>query len=421
MAKKSVELRQKKKAIYDEAQKLHVDITDGKIELSSEVRSKWDKMNADMEDLDSQIKTIEAMEARAAKEAAAALGEGRTDPLSGKPNGAEERSYDDQFMEVLRNGFKDEEVRSLNSNYRLGVHHKVEKRGTDPQSASTSALGGLLVPTTWAASIEKEMQAYGEVLGAVNTFTTTGGGTINFPYSSDFSKGAIIAENTAAVVQDVNWATKAIGAYKYTSNQIVVPYELFQDAAYDVGAEVSSKTAERIGRILAEHVTTGDGSSKPTGILTAAAASGQTTTGAAITTTLITELEHSVNRAHRNKATARFMMHDSTLKAIKLLSIGSSDDRPLWRISVREGEPDTINGYGYVVNDEMPELSGSVGDKVMAFGDFSKYRLRQVGGYRLMRLNELGALSDNTIFIAYARFDGNLIISNAIKTLAKGA
>lgn len=419
MAKKSVELRQKKASIWKEANELTGKIESSTGKLTPEERSKWDQMNAEMLELDQQIKDIEIVEARSIEFANNAREGSEAEDVKGK-TGAEKRTYEERFMEIVKRGMNERDIKQLNAEYRLGKGHNVEYRGTDTQVVGTSNLGGLLVPQTWANSIEKQMTAYGEVLDAVTRFTTTGGGTINFPYYTEASKGKIIAENTATIVDDISWATKSIGAYKYTSDQIVVSSELFEDAAYDVGAEVTAVTAERIGRILAEHVTTGTGSGQPTGILTSATASGDTVAVfGAIDTAAITALEHSVNRAHRNKANARFMFADSILEAIKILDIGSADGRPLWRMSVRDGEPDTINGYQYIVNDEMPTFGAN--NKIMAFGDFSKYKLRQVGGYRLMRLNELGALSDNTIFLAYARFDGNLIISDAIKTLADKA
>lgn len=377
--KKSVELRAQKKAIWDQANELTAKIDSGTGQLSPEERTKWEQMNKDMNALDVQIKDAEIIEARSLEFAKNANENGDTKKIKSKEE--EKRSYEEHFMQVFRgSGLDKHEARALNQDYYLGVKHRVEHRAaTDPQSAipaTNPELGGYLVPETWAQSIEKEMQVYGEVLGAVSTFTTTQGGIINFPYQSDFSKGKIIAENTAATVNNVEWATKSIGAYKYTSDQIVVPYELFQDAAYDIAAEVTAKTAERIGRIVAEHVTKGTGSGQPTGILTAATASGKTTAvSGSIDVTAVTNLEHSVDRAYRNKANARFMFHDDVLEALKLLTIGSADDRPLWRMSTREGEADTINGYRYVVNNEMPTFGTT--NKIMAFGDFSKYRLRQ--------------------------------------------
>lgn len=414
--KKSVELRAKKKAIWDQANELTGKIDSGTGTLSTEERAKWDQMNTDMVALDVQIKDAEIIEARSLEFAKNA--DANSEAL--KLKGDEKRSYEERFMDIVNGGMNERDIKSLNSEYRLGKNHNIEERGTATQVVGTSTLGGLLVPTTWANSIEKQLTAYGEVLDAVTRFTTTGGGTINFPYYTEASKGKIIAENTATIVDDIAWATKSIGSYKFTSDQIVVSSELLEDAAYDVAGEVTMVTAERIGRILSQYVTTGTGSGQPTGILTSATASGDTVAVFnAIDVAAVTALEHSVNRAHRNKATARFMFADTILESLKLLSIGSADDRPLWRMSVREGEPDTINGYRYIVNDEMPTFGAN--NKIMAFGDFSKYKLRQIGGYRLMRLNELGALSDNTIFLAYARFDGNLIISDAIKTLADKA
>ena len=125
------------------------------------------------------------------------------------------------------------------------------------------------------------------------------------------------------------------------------------------------------------------------------------------------DLIHSVDPAYRRSPQAAFMMNDATLAAIKKLSIGSGDDRPLWVPSMRDGAPDTIEGFRYAINPDMANLGTAT--KPIAFGDWSKYIIRTVGTQTLLRLNERYADSLTTGFLLYGRFDGKLLNTSAIK------
>lgn len=420
MASKAQELLEKRAKVWEEAKALKEKIASEERGIKPDEKEKWEKMMSKMDDLKEESDIELKYEQRQKEMAENALITGNATEVRGEPAPSEERAYQELFYSAISKGATKEELRSINNEYRLGLDYKVEKRAvTDPMSTSVPAEGGLLVPQLWGQGIDREMKTFGEIIGAARMYTTATGAPINRIYKDEFVKGGIIGENTTADKRNMEFKTKTIGAFKYTSFQIPVSYELLQDSAYNVEQEITMEVGERIGRILAEHMTTGDGLGKPEGVLPAAAASGKTTTGATISAPLLNDLEHSVDRAYR--LNAKYMMHDSTILAIKNLEIGSGDSRPLWKPSVIAGQPDTINGYGYITNNEMPELTAATGAKVIAFGDFNKYELRQVGGYRLRRLNELGALEDQVIFIAYARFDAKLIIPNSIKTLAKGA
>ena len=131
----------------------------------------------------------------------------------------------------------------------------------------------------------------------------------------------------------------------------------------------------------------------------------------------LVDLEHSVDPAYR--AEAEFMFHDDTLKVLKKLK--DADGRPLWLPGVAVREPDTILGYNYVINQDMPIMAANA--KSILFGDFSKYMIRDVMDLMLLRLVERYADFAQVGFIAFSRHDGDLLDAgtNPIKHYANSA
>jgi HK97 family phage major capsid protein len=115
------------------------------------------------------------------------------------------------------------------------------------------------------------------------------------------------------------------------------------------------------------------------------------------------------------------MLNDSTVKAIRQLEIGSADSRPLWQPSLRDGEPDTIHGYKYYVNNDMDNVGSGVSSVVALFGDFSKYCVRMSKDLTLKPLFERYADEMVVAYFMYCRADGELMDAAAIKKLALAA
>ena len=109
------------------------------------------------------------------------------------------------------------------------------------------------------------------------------------------------------------------------------------------------------------------------------------------------------------------MLNDTSLALIKKIAFNSSDARPLWQLSMRDGEPDRIEGFPYIVNQDM--ASFGAGNKPIAFGDFSHYIIRMAGDTTFVRLDERYMDALLVGFLAYQRSDGELIDTNAIKIL----
>ncbi len=67
------------------------------------------------------------------------------------------------------------------------------------------------------------------------------------------------------------------------------------------------------------------------------------------------------------------------------------------------------------MNDDFPAIGA--GNKSIAFGDWSRYIVRQVGGVNVMRLDERFADALSVGFVGWWRIDGKLMDSSAIKVI----
>ena len=291
-------------------------------------------------------------------------------------------------------------------------------RGTSTQITVTDSLGGYLVPMDFSNELEKRMKYYGGMLNACRILRTAAGERIEWPTIDDTgTTGSQTSESSPSIaVSDLTVGQKLLDAYTYDSGIIKTSVQLLQDSYFDLEAEVSGFFAERLGRKLNADLTTANGSDKPNGIITAVTAAGTLTTAAddaTISRGDLVDLIHSVDLAYR--ANGAFMMNDSTVKAIRKLSFGSADDRPLWVQSMRDGQPDTIEGFRYFVNNDMAAIGG--GNKSVLFGDFNKYVIRIVQDMVMVPLRELYMASLQVGYISYMRADGELIQPNAVYAL----
>lgn len=290
-----------------------------------------------------------------------------------------------------------------------------EQRGTSTLVSSTQNLGGYAMPEEWSSELYKTMVWYGGVLEACGiSYHSTGGGDLHLPKVNDTSNtGAIIAQGIGDAVLDTTFSELVLSAYTYTSKMIKVSWEMFEDVAFNPDVEVRQIAAERLGRITNTHFTTGDNSGKPHGVATASALGKNAASATAVTVNELIDLIHSVDKAYRSGPKVGFMWNDTTLAALKKLTFGTGDDRPLWQPSIREGEPDRFEGYRYTINNDMANMA--TGQKSILFGDFSKYKIRQVGGYNMARSTERYIDERAVVFFITARFDADLIDTTAIK------
>lgn len=280
-------------------------------------------------------------------------------------------------------------------------------------STTTGSEGGLTVATEYMRELEKAQKAYGGLFEVASSIQTATGATMNFPTADATAEvGAIIAQNATVGRVDTTFSNVALDVYKYTSNDIAVPWELIQDSFIDIEAYIQEVLAARLGRILHTHCTTGTGTGQPRGVVTAAALGKTGTTGQTLTVTYddLVDLEHSVDPAYRNLPGVAFMMHDSSLKVIRKLK--DSQNRPIfvpgYETGVPGGQPDKLLNRQVVINQDVATMAANA--KSILFGAFSKYKVRRVMDLTMFRMTDSAFTRASQVgFVAFQRLGGNLI------------
>lgn len=373
-------------------------------ESAADYDAQFDRAESDERAISKQIEALQRIEADERRAAADHLEDlDRRGTPAGGGDGGKKIAYRDAFRQwFIDPAGLNQEMRAL----------LVEHRGTNTQVAGTTTLGGYTIDTELFNQIERSMKDYSGIAQAADIIYTAGGNVLYVPTEDDTStEASLIAEAGSITVQDLTFGQKQLDAYKYAT-QMKISWELMQDSAFNMEAEINNAFAPRFGRAMNSSCTTGTGSSQPNGVVTAASAGKTTASASAFTFAEITDLIHSVDPAYR--VNGSFMFNDAILAAIKKLSIGTGDARPLWQPSLREGEPDRIEGYRYYINQGMASTVATA-TKIMLFGDFSKYKIRLVKDLTTLRLNERYADNGLVGYIGYMRWDGECVNTSAIK------
>jgi HK97 family phage major capsid protein len=274
------------------------------------------------------------------------------------------------------------------------------------QSSGTNSEGGYTVDSMIADRIVEQMAYYGGMRDACTVISTSTGGTLNYPTNNDTANvGEWLAENTGASAQDTVFGNVALGAHKASSDYILVSNELIQDSAFDIEAYLTNLLAKRLGRLTNTGYTTGSGSGQPTGIDDVSTFGATTAATTTITVGEYLDLKHSVDRDYRTNGA--WMINDSTLLDLKKKTIASGDDRPLWQPSYVTGEPATIDGDRYYINNDLPDIAA--GAHSVLYGDFSQYVIRDTQGVSILRSEHLNMLANQMTYVGFLRTDGNLI------------
>lgn len=282
-----------------------------------------------------------------------------------------------------------------------------EQRALSTLNTGSPVDGYYTISAEMLRPLEVALLAFGGMRVRSTILRTDTGASLPIPTVNDTgNKGEILAENTIVNQQDVSFNQLTLDAYKYSSKMILVSVELLQDNAINLPEFLGRALGERIGRITNDHFTTGTGSSQPKGLLAATTASGVQLAAQTPTYAEMVSIQHSVDPAYR--VNGAWMFSDSMLAEIKKI-VDASTGRPIWMPTMIGSEPDTILGDPYVINQSMAAAAGSGAGKSIAYGDLSKYIVRDVRQITLLRLDERFADYHQVAFLAFSRHDGDLL------------
>lgn len=357
--------------------------------LDATERESVDRAFAHMDELKARIDDMRSLSEREAEiaEATEAHVEARTisEPVV-------EQSDDNDVLRSLARG----EMRSYN----------FEKR--DVTKGST----GSPVPTSFYDEVILLAREVGPMLRVSTVLNTAGGEKLQIPSLSAYSTGTITTEGNTIGESDPTFNSFVeLEAYKY-SFLTQVSTELLEDSAVDLTSLMATQVGNALGFAVNSALTTGDGSSKPKGVV-AAAGSGVagTTSGGLFTYDDLVELIYSTDAAAR--ALPGFAVMASTSAIVDMRTLQDGAGNFVFSPTLDAATADRVLGYPLIENPAMAAVGTSA--KSVIAGHMPSYFVRQVGGIRLDRSDDYAFADGLVTFRATFRVDGDLPQTSHIK------
>lgn len=367
-------------------------------DFSAEEEGAWQKGNADIAAIDERLSVLLDAEQRTADIEAALAKYG---PVEAP---AAPLTVEDE-MRALGRG----EVRS--------VVVPAERRDL---TKGTATAGGNTVPTSFFGQVWEHMIESSAILQAGATVINTASGeNLEIPVTTAHSSGALITEGSTLTESDPAFAKRTLGAYKYGLS-IQVSSELVADTGFDLLGYLARQAGRAVGNALGTDLVTGNGSSKPSGIVQTASTgvTGGTTVSGAFTADNLIDLHFSVIAPYRASTSCAWIMRDATLASVRKLK--DSQNQYLWQPGLQVGAPDVLLGKPVYTDPNVAAVATSA--KSVIFGDISTYYVRLAGGVRFERSDDFAFQNDLVTFRAIVRGDGILADqTGAVKVFVGGA
>ena len=423
MSERLQELRERRRVLWEEAKTLLTEAEAHNRDMGADEHARYEALVADVDGLTREIGNRERAES-----IEQTLSQAQPEPKIERDRPAADggrvpgsTTYDVAFRQWLRGGMGNLDGAQQRMMRQYAASSAIDPREQRALGIATGGAGGYTVPQGFLRKITEYQKLFGGVRANANVIQTAAGNALPWPAIDDTANvGAILAENTGMTQQDVAFTTKTLNAYMYTSLLVLVSYQLLEDTAFDLEANLGQWLGTRIGRIQNTHFTVGTGTGQPEGIQTNSVIGTTLATGNTTSVTYggLIDLISSVDPAYRQGGNAKFMMSDTALATVRKLT--DSQNRPLWEPSVQAGYPDMLLGYPIVINQDMPVPAANA--KSILFGDFTAgYIIRDVLGIQVTRLDERYADALQVGFFAFARADGKPDNTAAYKALKQSA
>lgn len=282
----------------------------------------------------------------------------------------------------------------------------------------TATAGGNTVPTSFYGLLQEHLIENSAIRRSnVSVLTTDGGEDLQVPKTTAHPTAGIIAEGGVITESDAAFGQVTLGAFKYAfSTQVSA--ELEADTGVDLMGYLARIGGEALANGSGEHFITGSGSGQPNGVVTASTAgvTGGTGAAGAFTADNLIDLYYSVIAGYRQRGT--WLMSDAGIKAVRKLK--DANNQYLWQPGLSVAEESTLLGRPILSDTNVADPALSA--KSVAFGDLSRYMIRDVRGVRVERSVDFAFQNDLVTWRFIARTDGDLIdTTGAVKHFVGGA
>ena len=364
--------------------------------VSAEDAATYDKMVETVDQLGAEIARLERQQVIDME-----MNKPTSSPMMGKPGAEEPDQKKGRASDAYKIAF-----------WRVMRQKTVPHEIYNALQVGTESEGGYLVPDEYERTLIDKLEEQ-NIFRSLAHVISTSSGDRKIPVVASKGTAAWIDEEAQYPESDDAFGQVAIGAYKLAT-MIKVSEELLNDSVFDIAAYIAKEFARRIGAAEEEAFFTGNGTGRPTGILSASTGAEVGVTAAsatALTFDEVMDLYYSLRSPYRRNAV--FIMNDATIKALRKLKNGNGDY--IWQPSVTAGVPDTILNRPVHTSAFMPTLAADA--KTILFGDLGYYWVADRVGRSFKRLNELYAPTGQVGFQASQRVDGKLILPEAVKCL----
>ena len=272
------------------------------------------------------------------------------------------------------------------------------------------------VPKSFYDQVFDVARLVGPMLEVPEIINTTSGEDLTIPTLTAYSTATLKAAGSALASSEPTYSSITLGAYKY-GFLIQAANELVADAGFDLASHLAQQAGNGIGYAVNDVLTTGDGSSKPQGLVTAAGSgvTGGTGVSGGFTADNLIDLAYSVDGAVRRMPGAAFMANGASIGAMRKLK--DTAGNYLYQVGV--GYPDTFAGFRVVENPHVADIATAA--KSVVFGDLSSYKVRVAGGIQVASSTDYAFNTDLTTWRFLIRLDGELTHASHVKYFAGAA
>lgn len=375
--------------------------------LSAEEQEQWTRATADLDRLDERI---EELNDRIEREQQADQARERAEALIRPDEDRAQRPADDSLEQRVLSWARGEGPRAIDVPISRLEARRSESGLWEVRdlTTGTASAGGDTVPTSFRAQLYEHLIENSAIRRTnVEVITTSSGEDLVLPKTTAHpADGTIVSEGAAAGENDPAFGQGTLQAFKYMS-LVQVSTELLQDT----GVNLLGYLARSFGRALANgsgaHFITGTGSSQPRGVITAAGTVAQVVGGTGQsgepTADELIDLFFTVTEPYADRGW--WLMRRATLGKVRKLK--DANDQYIWQPGLAGSVPSTILDRPYVTDPNVPATATDATS--VAFGDFSAYKIRDVGTVRFERSDDFAFDSDLVTFRAAIRSDGDLL------------
>jgi len=266
------------------------------------------------------------------------------------------------------------------------------------------------VPKSFFDEVFDVARLVGPMLDVGQRINTTSGEDITLPTLTAYSTATLKSAGSAIDESEPTYSSIVLGAYKY-GLLIPVANELIADAGFNISAHLAEQAGNGLGFAVNAALTTGDGTNKPNGVVTAAGSgvTGGTGVSGAFTADNLIDLQYTLDGAARRLPGVAYMAAGQAIGAMRKLK----DSAGNYLYTVNVGQPDNFAGYSVIENPGMANTG--TGAKSVLFGHLPSYKVRVAGGIQVATSTDYAFNTDSTYFRVMMRVDGDLTHASHIK------